>query len=177
MPLPKLVRLLSIVALALGALASVLSAGRVTAAGKPTVPKVGDTFPVLTQERLEGKLPDLQGKVVLVDFWASWCGPCKASFPALKEIHEKYASQGFVIVAVSIDESKDDMLGFLKKTAVPFVAVRDAKGTLAEKLDIQSIPTSFLLDRSGKILMVHSGYGGDSTKKEYIQEIEAALKK
>ncbi len=172
MPLPKLFRRLSSVTVTLVALTCVLSA-----AGKPSLPKVGDAFPSLAQERLEGKLPELQGKVVLVDFWASWCGPCKASFPALKEIHEKYASQGFVIVAVSIDESKDDMLGFLKKTAVPFVAVRDAKGTLAEKLDIQSIPTSFLLDRSGKILMVHSGYGGDSTKKEYIQEIEAALKK
>ena len=178
MPLPEsfALRRFPFVAAVLVALGCALSMGRLSAAGKASMPKAGDTFPVLAKENLEGRLPDLQGKVVLVDFWASWCGPCKASFPALKEIHEKYSSQGLTIVAVSIDESKDDMLGFLKKTAAPFVAVRDAKGTLAEKLDIQSIPTSFLLDRSGKILMVHSGYGGDATKKQYIQEIEAALK-
>jgi thiol-disulfide isomerase/thioredoxin len=145
-------------------------------AAKPVQPKVGDVFPALADERLEGTIPSLKDKVVLVDFWASWCGPCKASFPALKEIHAKYAGQGLVIVAVSIDESKSDMAAFLKKNTVPFVAVRDAKGSLAEKLDIQSIPTSFLVDRTGKIVMVHNGYGGDSTKQEYIHAIEAALK-
>lgn len=172
MPLPKLPRLVLALAAAVVA-ATLLPASSPALAGTP---KVGAKFPDLTQERLEGTLPDLKGKVVLVDFWASWCGPCKASFPALKEIHEKYAAQGFTVLAVSIDESKDDMLGFLKKNAVPFMAVRDAKGTLAEKLDIQSIPTSFLLDRSGKILLVHSGYDGDATKKEYIHAIESALK-
>ncbi len=179
MPLPEsfALRRFPLVAAVLVALTCALSTGRLVAAGKASMPKAGDSFPVLAKENLEGKLPDLEGKVVLVDFWASWCGPCKASFPALKEIHEKYSSQGLTIVAVSIDESKDDMLGFLKKTGVPFVAVRDSKGSLAEKLDIQSIPTSFLIDRTGKILMVHSGYGGDATKKQYIQEIEAALKK
>jgi thiol-disulfide isomerase/thioredoxin len=165
--------------LALSVLAVALTAPvmRAAKAEKPATPKVGDTFPNLAKERLEGTVPDLKDKVVLVDFWASWCGPCKASFPALKEIHAKYAAQGFAIVAVSIDESKDDMNGFLKKNAVPFIILRDAKGTLAEKLDIQTVPSSFLIDRSGKVTMVHSGYGGEETKKEYIAAIEAALKK
>ncbi len=145
-------------------------------AANPVQPKVGDGFPNLANERLEGTVPALKDKVVLVDFWASWCGPCKASFPALKEIHEKFSSQGLVIVAVSIDESKSDMQGFLKKNGVPFATVRDAKGSLAEKLDIQTIPTSFLIDRTGKIRLVHNGYDGDATKQEYIQAIEAALK-
>ena len=170
MQLPRLLRV------AIGVATAVLCASLVTQAAKPVQPKVGDTFPALADERLEGTIPALKDKVVLVDFWASWCGPCKASFPALKEIHGKYSGQGLVIVAVSIDENKSDMQEFLKKNAVPFAAVRDAKGNLAEKLDIQSIPTSFLIDRTGKIRMVHNGYSGESTKQEYIHAIEAALK-
>ena len=170
MQLPRLLRV------AIGLATAVQCISLVTQAAKPVQPKVGDVFPALGDERLEGTVPALKDKVVLVDFWASWCGPCKASFPALKEIHAKYSGQGLVIVAVSIDESKSDMLEFLKKNAVPFAAVRDAKGNLAEKLDIQSIPTSFLIDRTGKIRMVHNGYAGDSTKQEYIHAIEAALK-
>lgn len=139
-------------------------------------PKAGETFPALAGFKLEGALPDLKGKVVVVDFWASWCGPCKASFPAYRELHEKFADQGLVIVAVSLDEDKADMDGFLKKARVPFVILRDARQKLAEKLAIESIPTSFILDREGKVASVHNGYAGDSTKRELVAEVEKLLK-
>ncbi|MEI6357368.1 MAG: TlpA disulfide reductase family protein [Verrucomicrobiota bacterium] len=139
-------------------------------------PKVGDTFPVLADYKLEGTLPDTTGKVVVVDFWASWCGPCKASFPAFRELHEKFADKGVVIVAVSIDEDQGAMEGFLKKAKVPFVAVRDAKQKLTEKLSIESIPTTFILGRDGKIAALHNGYGGDSTKRELFATVEKLLK-
>lgn len=139
-------------------------------------PKVGDTFPVLADYKLEGTLPETKDKVVVVDFWASWCGPCKASFPAFRELHEKFADKGVVIIAVSIDEDKGEMEGFLKKAKVPFVAVRDAKQKLAEKLSIESIPTTFILGRDGKIAALHNGYGGDSTKRELFAAVEKLLK-
>ena len=139
-------------------------------------PKIGDAFPSLADFKLEGKLPDLKDKVVVVDFWASWCGPCKASFPAFTELHEKFADKGLVIVAVSIDEDKGDMEGFLKKAKVPFATVRDAKQKLAEKLSIESIPTTFILGRDGKIAALHNGYGGDSTKLELIATVGKLLK-
>ena len=139
-------------------------------------PKVGEAFPSLADFKLEGALPDLKDKVVIVDFWASWCGPCKASFPALKEIHEKYSGQGLVIVAVSLDEDKGDMEGFLKKAKVPFIILRDAKGKLAEKLAIESIPTTFILGRDGKVRSLHSGYGGEATKRDYSAAVEKLLK-
>ena len=140
-------------------------------------PKVGDVFPALADFKLEGTLPDLKDKVVVVDFWASWCGPCKASFPAFVELHEKFADKGLVILAVSLDEDKSDMEGFLKKTKVPFATVRDAKQKLAEKLSIESIPTTFILGRDGKIAALHNGYGGDSTKRELIADVDKLLKK
>ena len=139
-------------------------------------PKVGDTFPVLADYKLEGTLPDTKDKVVVVDFWASWCGPCKASFPAFRELHEKFADKGVVVIAVSIDEDKGEMEGFLKKAKVPFLVVRDAKQKLAEKLSIESIPTTFIVGRDGKIAALHNGYGGDSTKRELFATVEKLLK-
>ena len=114
--------------------------------------------------------------VVVVDFWASWCGPCKASFPAFRELHEKFADKGVVIIAVSIDEDKGAMEGFLKKAKVPFATVRDAKQKLSEKLSIESIPTTFILGRDGKIAALHNGYSGDSTKRELFATVEKLLK-
>lgn len=140
-------------------------------------PKVGDVFPSLGNAGLEGTVPDLANKVVLVDFWASWCSPCKKSFPALKELQDKYGPDGFVVVAISLDEDKGDMDAFLKKAKVPFVILRDEKGKLAEKVGVEGIPASFILDQSGKVQHAHTGFDGDKTKKEYAAKIESLLKK
>ncbi|MSU34231.1 MAG: TlpA family protein disulfide reductase [Pedosphaera sp.] len=138
-------------------------------------PKAGDTLPDLTSFGLEGTLPDLKGKTVLIDFWASWCGPCKKSFPSLAKLHEKYSAKGFLILAVSVDEEKEDMDKFLEKNPVPFPVVRDPKSQLAEKLGIDVMPTSILVGADGKIRMVHRGFEGESTRKQYQTDIEAAL--
>lgn len=138
--------------------------------------KVGASMPDWASFGLEGKLPDLKGKVVLVDFWASWCGPCKKSFPVIKELHEKYSVKGLTVVGVSLDEKKREMDDFLKKVAPPFAILRDAKGKMAEALGIETIPTSLLIDASGKVLAVHIGFEGESTKQGYVREIENALK-
>ena len=146
---------------------------RLTAAGL----KLGDPFPDLAAFKLEGKLPsDLKGKVVLVDFWASWCGPCKQSFPAMEELHQRYAAKGLVIIAVSVDEKPGDMESFLKKGHASFTVVRDAGQKLVEKAGVATMPSSFLLDREGKIRFAHSGYRGEETKKKYAEEIENLLK-
>ena len=145
-------------------------------APKPDVPKVGGPFPALDGFSLEGKLPDTKGKVVIVDFWASWCGPCVKSLPAFKELHEKYADKGLVIIAVSLDDTKEAMDSFLKKTPVPFAVMRDAEEKLQKRLDISGIPLTYILDRQGVVRVVHDGYAGDDTKKEYITQVEALLK-
>jgi thiol-disulfide isomerase/thioredoxin len=139
-------------------------------------PKVGTPFPALDGFGLEGKLPDTKGKVVVVDFWASWCGPCVKSLPAFRELHEKFADRGLVIIAVSVDEEKAAMDTFLKKTPVPFAVVRDATEKLQKRFDVSGIPLTYIIDRQGVIRVIHDGYAGDDTKKEYFAQVEALLK-
>lgn len=138
--------------------------------------KVGDAFPDFSGFKIEGKLPEMKNKVVLVDFWASWCAPCKAAFRAMDELQKTHGAQGLVIVAVNVDANRQDMEAFLKKKHVTFSVVRDAGQKLVEKVQASSMPTSYLLDRAGRIRFVHVGFHGDDTRKKYTQEIEALLK-
>ena len=140
--------------------------------------KVGDGFPDVAGFKLEGKLPDtLKDKVVLIDFWASWCDPCKASFPALNDLHKRYGPEGLVIIAINVDENRADMESFLKKNTAAFTVVRDAKQKLVEKVEVATMPSSFILDREGKVRFMHAGFRGEETKKKYEQEIQSLLKK
>jgi thiol-disulfide isomerase/thioredoxin len=154
-------------------------AGLFTSAAAAAI-KVGDTFPDLASFQLEGKLPEsLKDKVVLIDFWASWCDPCKDSFPAMEDLQKRYGPKGLVIIAVNVDEDRNEMEDFLKKNgpSPSFTLVRDARQKLVEKAGIRTMPGSFLLDREGKVRFVHNGYRGNETKKKYEQEIESLLKK
>ena len=138
--------------------------------------KVGDALPDLTSFKLEGKLPDnLKGKVVLVDFWASWCLPCAKSFPVLDELQKKYGDK-LVIIAVNIDEKAANMDAFLKKHSVSFTIVRDAEQKLVAVAEPSTMPTSFILDGEGKVRFLHNGFHGEDTRKEYDSEIESLLK-
>ena len=135
--------------------------------------KVGDSFPDLTSFSLEGKLPEeLKGKVVLVDFWASWCGPCKDSFPVMEELQARFGKKGLVVLAVNLDEDGATRNDFLKKHPVTFTVVRDAKKKLVGTVNIKSMPSSFVLTPDGKVASVHKGFHGQETRDQYFKEIE-----
>ncbi|MDA0262106.1 MAG: TlpA disulfide reductase family protein [Proteobacteria bacterium] len=139
--------------------------------------KNGDLFPDLKKFNLEGNLPgELSGKIVLVDFWASWCGPCKASFPVFADLHERYKSRGLIVIAISVDEDAQAMKRFLEKHSPPFSVVRDADHELVKEAKIKTMPTSFLIDQTGRIQLVHHGFKSKSTPQEYVKAIEASLK-
>lgn len=141
--------------------------------------KVGEPFPALAPAGVinlaGGDLPAMAGQVVLVDFWASWCAPCKASFPAMAKIHADYATRGLVIAAVSIDEKPAAALAFWKKLSPPFATLHDREQKLVKQVVVPTMPTSYLLDRTGKVRFVHDGFHGDATDKQLRHEIDTLL--
>lgn len=120
--------------------------------------KVGATFPDFQETDVAGQplsLAKYKGKVVLVDFWATWCGPCVAELPNVIAAYQKYHDKGFEIVGVSLDEKKDDLEKFTKEKGMTWQQYFDGKGwqsKLGKKYGITAIPATFLLDRDGKII-------------------------
>lgn len=113
----------------------------------------------------------LRGKVMLLDFWASWCGPCRQSFPWMAAMHDTFATRGLVIVAVNLDKDRDAADKFLAGFRVPFTVAFDPAGKTAEAFHVGAMPSSFVLGRSGEILYTHAGF--DPRKSGAM---EAALK-
>ena len=136
---------------------------------------VGDVFPALTAAELSGTVPDTAGRVVLVDFWASWCAPCKASFPAFARLHSDFVSRGLVIVAVSVDEKPASFASFVQKWQPPFAVVRDTNQKLVSAVNVPSMPTSYLLGRDGRVRFVHRGFHGSASEEELRKHIDAVL--
>lgn len=123
----------------------------------------GSPAPQLPLQQLQQEgthtLTDFKGKVVYVDFWASWCGPCRKSLPMLAELQQELASRGFVLVGVNVDD--DPALGreFLKdKNISGGVQLSDPEGKLSDAFGVQGMPTSYLLDRNGNVSWVHEGF-------------------
>ena len=146
----------------------------------PTVtaaPAVGSSLPSLGGLLPGAALPKTSGKVVLVDFWASWCGPCKASFAAMARLHAKYAGRGLVIIGIGVDEDPAKHQAFAAKNRVGFTLVHDSQQKAAAFFNPPTMPSSYLVDRSGKIRYIHAGFKSGKTEAEYIQEIEALLAK
>lgn len=101
-------------------------------------------------------LSSFRGKVVLVDFWASWCGPCRAANPAVVKLYNKYKDKGFVVFGVSLDNKKSAWLKAIKQDKIKYPQVNDKAGwysKVAEQWGVDAIPASFLLDQSGKIVV------------------------
>ncbi len=162
-----------------GARALFTAVGLCLATGLRAEIKTGDVFPAFADAGVVnlagGEVPVPAGKVVLVDFWASWCAPCKASFPALARIHADYAARGVVVVAVSIDEKPAAATAFWKKMAPPFAALHDRQQKLVKQVVVPAMPTSYLVGRDGRVRLVHQGYHGDATDRELRKAIDAAL--
>ena len=138
--------------------------------------QVGDRLPAPAAYGLAGRLPaNLAGQVVLVDFWASWCAPCKASFPVLDGLQRKYAGRGFTVLAVSVDDDPRKMKDFLAAHPVSFPVVHDARQQLVAAAGIEAMPTSFLIDRAGTIRFAHAGFKPETSPAELAAEIERLL--
>lgn len=114
------------------------------------------------------------GKVVYLDFWASWCAPCRRSFPWMNEMLARYGDQGFAIVSVNVDADREPADAFLAETPARFPVVYDPQGKIAERWGLMGMPSSFVIGPDGKVISRHVGFRSDSPQK-YEAEIRRLL--
>lgn len=120
-------------------------------------------------------LDKLKGQVVMINFWASWCGPCRQEFPALDQIYAKYKPMGFTLVAINVESEKADAEKFLATTPASFPILFDPDNSVSGKYGVSAMPTTILVDRQGRVRWQHRAYKpGDEAK--YIEQIRAALR-
>jgi thiol-disulfide isomerase/thioredoxin len=127
-------------------------------------------LPSIYYDKPDINLEALRGKPVYIDFWASWCAPCLRSMPAYNELYNRYHEQGLEFVAINVDNPIEDGLDFLLDTPLDFLIPSDPDGEVTERFGVVGMPTSYLIDPTGKVRLVHVGFrDGD------MVEIEAAI--
>ena len=125
---------------------------------------VGDKAPAFALPTAQGEtvsLEKLRGRVVYVDFWASWCGPCRRSFPWMNEMQQRYSDRGVTIVAINVDKRREDADRFLRQYPASFAVVYDAAGATPAAYDVKAMPSSYVVDRDGRIAAIEHGYRDD----------------
>lgn len=154
--------------LAIASLSAALAVATPALAGAPS----RAAAPAFTLPTASGSvsLDSLRGRVVLVDFWASWCVPCKSSFPWMSAMHERYRSKGLAIVAINVDKSRKSAQQFLDKHPAPFVVAYDPSGKTAKAYHVWGMPTSYLIGPEGSILFSRSGFD-----PKHAREVEAMI--
>ena len=154
------------------------AAGLALALTVPSLPAValdlGQAVPDIALGAGAERLSQLKGKVVYVDFWASWCGPCRQSFPWMNEMQGKYGAKGLQIVGVNLDAKRADADQFLAQVPAKFSVGFDAKGDSAKQFGVKGMPTSVLIGPDGKVLAVHQGFK-DEDRKELEAKFVSAL--
>lgn len=135
---------------------------------------LGSGFTAAARAELPGELGPIDADVVWVDFWASWCAPCRRSFPWMNAMHRKYAGEGLSIIGVNLDKERELADEFLAETPADFGLHFDPAGALAEAFDVQAMPSSFMLDRDGNVLAAHYGFRLADTD-EYERSLRTAL--
>lgn len=154
------------------ALISMAFAGPVRAYAKL---EAGALFPTFSLERVDGKstLDNMSfklAKLTVVDFWASWCEPCKAELPFLARMQTKYQNRGLQILGFNVDDTREEASAFIRKNSVQITSVFDKDKKVVEAADISSMPTTVFVDSSGKVLKIHSGFH-ESEKDAFEKDI------
>ncbi|MDO6425561.1 TlpA disulfide reductase family protein [Thalassotalea sp. 1_MG-2023] len=121
-------------------------------------------------EKFKQEVNQLKGDVVLIDFWASWCIPCKDSFPWLNELQTTYQHEGFTVLSVNLDARKQNATEFLQQYPASFPVLYDPKGKVAKAFKLKGMPSSILLNRDGSVVSRHIGFN-EQKKEQYQQEI------
>jgi len=121
------------------------------------------------------RLSEHVGEVVMINFWASWCAPCREEMPLLDDLHEKYRDLGFTILGVNLDEKRQDAEKILKKIPVGFPVLFDPKSEISRLYSVKAMPTTILIDRDGNVRALHKGYMPGFVD-QYENEVKALIK-
>lgn len=122
---------------------------------------IGDDAPAFALPSAQGApvaLAGLRGQVVYVDFWASWCGPCRRSFPWMNDLQRRYGGRGVAIVAINVDAKREDADRFLRQYPADFAVVYDGAGSTPRAYDVKAMPSSYVVDARGKIAWIEHGF-------------------
>jgi peroxiredoxin len=120
-------------------------------------------------------LADFKGQVVLINFWASWCGPCRQEMPLLDELSTRYAPLGFTMLGVNVEEDSSAANGFLSGTPVSFPVLYDRENSVSELYDVIAMPSTVIVDRTGQIRYIHHGYEAGN-EQDYQDQIRALIR-
>jgi thiol-disulfide isomerase/thioredoxin len=134
--------------------------------------------PDFTLKSLGGKnlkLSEMAGNVVLINFWASWCGPCREEMPLLNALHNKYKPLGFTVLGVNVEEQADSARGFLGNFPVDFPVLLDNKNRVSKLYNVVAMPTTVVVDRDGNLRYLHKGYKSGDEKK-YQQMVKELVR-
>jgi thiol-disulfide isomerase/thioredoxin len=157
--------------LGLLALTTVILAATANAAGDPPAP----AFSLPARGGATSDLAQFKGQVVMINFWASWCGPCRQEMPLLESMYKKYQPLGFTLLGVNVEPEQKDAMSFLQQTPVSFPVLFDAKSKVSGLYNVQGMPTTVFIDRKGNVRLVHQSYKpGDENL--YMDQIRTLIR-
>jgi len=156
-----------------GLVAGLLVATTAFASGSASKP--APDFTLANRAGGQMSLAKLKGQVVMINFWASWCGPCRQEMPLLDQMYKKYKPLGFTLVGVNVEPDSTDAEGYLKKTPVTYPILLDKENKVSSLYEVSAMPSSVIVDRKGRVRYVHHGYKpGD--ENEFLNQIRALVK-
>jgi peroxiredoxin len=151
--------------------AFVVVAGSASSAIAPTTPAPDFSLHAMSGPNM--RLKDQRGRVVMVNFWATWCAPCQQEMPQLNRLYQKYRSSGFVLLGVNVDDDSSKAADLATKLGITFPVLLDADKTVSKLYDVSTMPSTMLIDRDGKVRYVHRGYlaGYEDAYEKQIREL------
>ncbi|MET0066039.1 MAG: TlpA disulfide reductase family protein [Candidatus Thiodiazotropha sp.] len=138
----------------------------------------GEPAPNFTLKSRSGeniKLSELRGNVVMVNFWASWCGPCRQEMPLLEQLYDRYKDMGFTLLGVNVDEDPSAADKILKEIPVSFPILLDTRNQVSQSYEVKAMPSTFMIDRDGKLRHLHKGYM-PGYENDYQEQIRSLLR-
>ncbi len=161
-----------LVLLALAAFSAVATG---ISAALPAVGVVAPDFASKSDSGRNVRLSELRGQVVLINFWASWCGPCRQELPLLNKVYGQYHAAGFMLLAVNVDDNRKDADAMLKRLDLRFPILFDVSKNVAKLYGVDTMPATLLIDRDGRVRYVHRGYYSGYEQK-YERQVRELLK-